>query len=217
MGALNQASFITFHSVSGCPFPAPILCRALKSIRLLQSLGGPPSKTASAGCALVPLPDTASQSPRNSGRNCSSGLSPSLLAPVVSRASFPAWQPQEAKTTQPVNSAHGIVKYVQSLVVEQGKVLAPKHRAVDWHQRTSSQWRMRPGVGIHFPWNPFFSVLAATVAMNSCLVSLALGGQTLLPMPLRDLAGVPQRNMELEGLHYNRWLLLSSWSPPGSP
>lgn len=57
MGALNQTSFITFHSVSVLPFPALIPCRALKSIHALDSPGRLPSKTAWAGRALVLLPE----------------------------------------------------------------------------------------------------------------------------------------------------------------
>ena len=56
MDALNQTSFITFHSISGLSFPALIPCRALKSICAPASSGGPPSNPV--GCALALLPET---------------------------------------------------------------------------------------------------------------------------------------------------------------
>lgn len=51
-----------------------------------------------------------------------------LWASLVSQAYFPAWQTPGNR----YNTAQGIVKYVQPLVIGQGNVLAPKQSSGGW-------------------------------------------------------------------------------------
>lgn len=138
------------------------------------------------------------------------GQSSSLMAPVVSRASFPAWQP--------LGNGDNIAcelcpeDYETRLVTgnRAGKSVSPKI----WFcglalERRSSRWRRGP-----WSWDSPFPGIAYPCCNG--LPPRQSSPGILLLVPCRDRAGIPQRSMELEGLCFCGWLpaqLLSSPRP----
>lgn len=91
--------------------------------------------------------------------------------------------------------------------MEQGKVLALKHRAVDCHQKELSVEKGNLELGIHFSLEP----LLACHCWHHCddLPHLPVWPKVdkHLLIPCGDWVGGPQRSRELEGECCNRWLV----------
>lgn len=130
------------------------------------------------------------------------GHSSSLVAPVVSRASFPAWQPLGSGDNIAYELCPGDYETLLVTGNRARKSVSPKTSFCGLAlERRNSRWRRGPG-----SWDSPFPGIAYPCCNG--LPPHQSSPRILLLVPCRDRAGVPHggSHMELEGLCFRGWL-----------